>query len=513
MVSSIATDFLVSDCKPPFSFYFDIVEKFCGPATNSLPLHRICTLIRKQHASYLLMECALWRSDVAEEIEALAQRNGGRGQAQAVALSFFRGDKSPEDIANMPSDSLLGHAVLINYRADEGSDFSHSYIFEAILSPLRNSPANGDSRALINNFVSAEGSFERTVAGRKFDLRGVFYCQQNDTTHVCGHACLRMAINSAGQFAQPITNIRINEILKIGSDLGGLMSGQIEDVINSIDGLRAKVETNLKPEHFLPELGAMVESGYLALLGFTTDQDADHIVTVFGHTRNSDEWHPQAIPAYSGPQSAKYLPSSAWIDHFLIHDDNFGPHFSLSARSFDLDTNVRPSCLIGLLPAEPAVTSNYAEALVSSTLKNVLPLARGDNPSRWLEYIVRTQHEFVLRAILMKKSQYMAHLEKTVGHDLTLVNPEARGELSTLPDFFWMVEFSLPPLYTGNRSKLGEVIVSATAGANHKAGEVVAIRIPGSVLRLSSPGRLTVFPCTLRTHSSIYECRDFDNHW
>jgi hypothetical protein len=513
MWTSLATPSVCLDCRPPFSFYFDIVSVHWKAATNPLPLHRICTLTRKQRASFVAVDCALSRSHVIDELNALDEMCGGGGEAQAVALSFFSGEISAANISDVAPNSLLADVVLINYKPKGAANFSHSYIFEAILSPLKNSPATGESRLLLNNFVAADAEFERTVSGRKFKLRGVFYCQQNDTVHVCAHACLRMAINSAGQFARPITNVEINKILGIKQQVSGLTSGQMEDVINSVSGLRAKVETNLKPEYFLPELGAIVESGYLALLGFTTNHHVAHIVTVFGHTRNSDEWHPQAIPAYSGPSSAKYLASSAWIDHFLIHDDNFGPHFSLSARSFDLDSTVKPCSIIGLLPAEPVVTSNYAEGLASSTLRNLLPMMQGLNASRWLDYVTKVPHEFVLRAILMKRSQYISHLREMVSHDLTVVDPDSIPELQALPEFFWMVEFSLPPLYTGNRSKLGEVIVSAANDATYNAGLVIGLRIPGVVLLQSAPGQLQAHPCKLETHSSIYECRAFDNHW
>jgi hypothetical protein len=511
MWKRLPTDTVNTSCKPPYSFYFDVVREYSRAATNNQPLHRICTLTRKQRATRLVVECALDRQDVDEEISALDRRYGGGGEASAVALSFFKECAAADEIAGIPESNLLAHAIVINYKSKRAIEFSHSYVFEAILAPIRNSFANGQTGLLLNNFVAAEGHFQRTILGREFNIKGVFYCQQNDTTHVCGHACLRMAINSAGQFAKPISNIQINEYLGITRKVKGLTSGQMEDVINHV-GLNPTVATKMKPEHFLPELAAMVESGYLALLGFTTKRRADHVVTVFGHTRNSDEWHPQAIPAYSGPLSAKYLPSGSWIDHFLIHDDNFGPHFSLSARSFDLDTNVKPSCLIGLLPADPAVNSNYAEGLASIELKNILRQLQGAQTNQWLEYLAASPQDFVLRAILMKNTQYIGHLKMTSGHDGTGIDDETISKLSWLPEYFWMVEFSLPPLYTGNRSKLGEVIISASDARAHKSGEVLSIRLPGLIV--SSQGkRFLGIQSSLQSHSSIYECRQFDNHW
>ncbi|RXH28927.1 hypothetical protein XH99_14030 [Bradyrhizobium nanningense] len=513
MWKRLATDTVNIACSPPFSFYFDIVREYFRAATNTQPLHRICTLTRKQRATWLVAECALDRPDVQEEIEHLDRRYGGGGEASATALSFFKNCHSANELRDSPEAeaNLLAHAVIINYRSKRKADFSHSYVFEAILAPIKNSFGNGHSGLLLNNFVAAEGHFERTILGRVFALKGVYYCQQNDTTHVCGHACLRMAINSAGQFAKPISNVGINRFLGITRKVKGLTSGQMEDVIADA-GLNPLVITKLKPEHFLPELASIVESGYLALLGFTTKRRADHVVTVFGHTRNSDEWHPQAIPAYSGPSSAKYLPSGSWIDHFLIHDDNFGPHFSLSARSFDLHTNVKPSCLIGLLPAEPVVHSNYAEGLASSTLKNLLQQFEGRPMNKWLDYMAIRPQDFVLRAILMKGSQYFGHLKGMTGHDGTLLDDLIISKLEWLPEYFWMVEYSLPPLYTGNRTKLGEVLITAADSKGYRAGHVLAVRLPGLVLR-SQGTTFDGLPSDLRSHSPIYECRQFDNYW
>jgi hypothetical protein len=93
---------------------------------------------------------------------------------------------------------------------------------------------------------------------------------------------------------------------------------------------------------------------------------------------------------------------------------------------------------------------------------------------------------------------YISHLREMVSHDLTMVDPDSIPELQALPEFFWMVEFSLPPLYTGNRSKLGEVIISAANDATYNAGQVIGIRVPGVLLLQSAPGQFKAHPCNWR---------------
>jgi hypothetical protein len=244
----------------------------------------------------VVTESALDRDDVKDEIELLDTSLGGGGAAEAVAMAFFATQDDPAENLNAISESsLLGTLVLINYRAPGHADFTHSYIYEALLRPptLR---IDGGQIPLLNNFICADGSFVRRVRGRDFPLQGIFYAQQNGQTHVCAHACLRMALNSIGVCNPPITSGTINSTLSISPPLTGLSLGQISTVIDGIPGVKASIVdcNNLAHSKFLTILAAIVESGHVALLVFTTGKEnVEHVVTVFGHTRNSDEWHPE----------------------------------------------------------------------------------------------------------------------------------------------------------------------------------------------------------------------------
>jgi hypothetical protein len=319
------------DCRPPFSFYFDLISAYWKTATaNSSPLHRLCTLARKQGVTHVFVESALSRSDVREEIDDLDRWSGGGGSAEAVAFSFFASETAAGDIGAADQSSIIGHVVLINYCAPNQSNFSSSYIYEGVFRAPSLPTSATTTRSLLNNFVCSEGQFSRRISGRDFIMRGVYYCQQNGQTHVCAHACLRMALNTLGTHPL-ITNASINSLLNVVPPFSGLSIAQIQSVVNAYGGVTACVADckGISASTYLSILGSIVESGHIALLVFSTGhnvaaaQNMQHVVAVFGHTRNSDEWHPQAVPAYAGPQSAKYYPGSAWIDHFLIHDDNF----------------------------------------------------------------------------------------------------------------------------------------------------------------------------------------------
>jgi hypothetical protein len=304
MWTSLTTIEARLSCDPPFSFFFDLVRTYWkSPDSHPFTLHRICTLARKQGGRFVVVESVLNRTELREEIDALDASLGGGGAAEGIAISFFASDREPNDIAEVAPADVLGQVVVINYRAPGKSQFTETYIYEAILAPPGLRSGLELRRPLLNNFVCAEGEFPFAIKGREFRLRGIYYCQQNGRTHACAHACLRMALNSIAASATPISSRAINQELTITPPVGGLSLGQIANVINISSGAKASVVDcdSLALSKFLTILATIVESGHVALLVFTTgDPQAEHVVTVFGHTRNSDEWHPEAVPAYSG---------------------------------------------------------------------------------------------------------------------------------------------------------------------------------------------------------------------
>lgn len=207
--------------------------------SNSLPLHRICTLARKQRASRVLVESVLERQDIREEIDALDLHMGGGGEAEAIALTFFNSQVEPFLIEEAPAETLLGQAILINYRASGASSYTQSYVFEAVIAPPSVSPDGNGRIALLNNFICSDGEFRISAGGRDFVLRAIYYCQQNSITHVCAHACLRMALNSMD--LPSLTNVAINQQLGVTDAASGLSIGQIENVASSVNGVQAAV--------------------------------------------------------------------------------------------------------------------------------------------------------------------------------------------------------------------------------------------------------------------------------
>ncbi len=267
MWREIDTPVQAAPCAPPYSFYFDVIgELWTGP-NEAHPLHRICSLARKMGVQSLVIESALNRSEVRAEIDDLDkvyEPTGGAtgtkqefGEAQAIAISYFSERVELDTVAEANPDSLIGQAIIINYRAPASAGFSRSYIYEAILQPPRLADRN-----LLNNYISVSKTFPLTVHGTSFQITGVLYAQQNVKTSACAHTCLRMAVNSTPFANKEITAESINNFLNIQPPVSGLLPQNTISVIDDC-GLDALVVDCDKttPDVYLAELQAWLDSG------------------------------------------------------------------------------------------------------------------------------------------------------------------------------------------------------------------------------------------------------------
>lgn len=516
MWTELPTVSVTHDCAPPFSFFFDLVEPYLkADDANEAPLHRLCTLARKQGAETLVVESALSDIAVRAEIDALDRALGEGGAAEAVRVSFLASVQCAEVSEGDDATRVLGQATVINYRSPGEPDFSHSYIFEAFVAAPRLRDAQGQPHPLLNNFVSAEHDLECTIAGVQHRLAGVYYCQQNGVTHVCAHAALRMALTMRGNTT--VDSAYINATANVDDPAAGLQVEHIQRVVEA-QGFHAQVidATKLERQETISNVASIVESGDQALLVFTTGNtfengdeeiEAEHIVLVVGHTRHTDEWHPQALRDYAGLPSAPFFSASDWIDHLLIHDDNFGPYYTLSSHALEFSEKVKARYIIGIRRASTNLSAHFVELLAASTLIGLLPALAPIANNPWLAYISRDRSTPVLRPLLVARDRYLAHLKAARGHDGSSMSEEELAQLDSLPDHFWMVEFSLPSLFTGNHSKLGEVLIAAQADAERELSEqplVFGIRVSGWMLRREGLDRkLTRRKTGLTAHSPI----------
>lgn len=471
-------------------------------------------------AKAVTIESALSRPEIREELDDLDAAGGPGGEAEAFRISFFREHLDGlASVASVDPGSLIGQATLINYRSPSSPDFSHSYLYEAIfcaphliVDSEKQTPVD-----LLNNYYHSQRDFEVTVAARTFIIRGVYYCQQNAVTSVCAHACLRMTLNTAS--SRPlVTNRWINTLLGKSPPLDGLQLQEVQTVL-AARGLRQSTYrfhgANNRID-YIPTLYSIIESGFPALLVFSTSSHGtDHVISAFGHTLNSDEWHPQAQNAYAGPSSAPYYSSSNWSDHFLIHDDNFGPYFCFARDSLSTQMAMQPKWVIGLFPTEIIVAPLVAEGIASALWKSLLPQLQSDPRSPWLDYILSKPYTYVMRTLLLSKDEYLRHLRESKSHDGSAMTEGETNWFLDLPDQFWMTEITLPSLYTGNKSKLAEILISSTerVDVNRPFGLFLGMRLPATVVRMGQSGTAEAAGSSLIGHSPLYRRLPVTHEW
>ena len=509
-------------CDPPYSFYFDLIQLYWRAPYSPISLHRLCTLARKQGANFVIVESAHGRADILEEIADLDKSCGLGGAAEAIKFTFVSAPDASMEIKNLGDEHIVGQAVLINYKKPAEVAFSCSYMFEALFRPPSTKNGNNEQVRLLNNFISTERAFPIAALGQKFNINSAYFCQQNSITHACAQSCLRMALNTMPSSASYISSGAINAHLSPANPGGGLTLGQIAKYIED-SGLGFPLIlgcANMAADQYLSVLDGFVQSGMPTLLVFSTasqpNQPAvEHVVSVVGSTHNSDEWHPQAIPAYAGPSSALYRKSSLWTDHFLIHDDNFGPYYTLSSRALEVDKNVTASTIISISPVKFTLSSVGAEVISAIALNNLLPSLRSVSSNRWVDYLTSNNYQFVLRPILIKRENYISHLSAGTAHDGTAVDAADLSKLTNLPEYFWMVEFTMPALFTGNHSKLGEVLVdhSLQPNVNNIFESVYHVRLPGTIFTVDYNDKGTFQSFAMDSHLPSFMFKPIENRW
>lgn len=528
----------LDSCQPPFSFYRNVIDQYWKSPTHHttrVALNRFCTLARKMDAKTLLFDCVLHRRDIRDEITGIDNLRGPGGLAEAVSITFFSEPLTADDFSLCSEESLLGQVILVNYTAPESiSNYTLTYIFEAIfrLPQLPATNAFPKRRDLLNNYIHSYREFDVHVADRVYSIPAVYFCQQNQVTSRCCHACLRMALNTVAK--ANVSTQFINEQLGLEAPHDGMFTEEIYEGLG-LGGLRTVKFDNHPVYGIIPHLYSIIESGYPALLFIERVKGArdlyedmqvvtdgeEHVLYVFGHTFNSDEWHPQALSHYAGPESSPYYASSLWADHFIIHDDNLGPYYCLDSNVLSRHPKVNIPRVVGIIPKDWGILPNIAEAIAANFFNSIRNEIGDKGNGPWCTYIASGKDRFVFRTFLSDRKEYLAHLAASVGHDGSRMTEAEIRPLERLPGRFWVSEFSLPNVFTGNRNKFGEILVGVDGkfeendvlkGNVDKMYEhVLAMRAPS--LTITTCDQKNIFEHSLLSHSPIFRRLSRSDEW
>ena len=520
-------------CEPPYSF-FQLVDTLWYNGKNSAPLSRLCTLMRKMKVKALIMEELELNEELLEEKCMASNRYRQMVDLTAKRLTFFR-YRPPsgrwDDRNTLLDGHLLGYAVVVTITPPKGE--RTTYLLESVVRPpsvwVREENHRFSIEPITNYYVHNTRNFDTTVGtkdrSRTFSLRGSFFTQQNDITHVCAHAALRMAINSSSTLThEKLTNKKINDILGLdfsipekcvghikgdsGTTREGLSQQELEKVIHDLGGKTISADfTHDVSTEYDQFIYPFIESSCPVILGvegwnFHDKSKFGHAVSVLGHTLNSDRWEPEARPGYSRLQAQPYIPATGWIGHYIINDDNFGMYLTLPSDMLrnhppkppEENLNLHANMAIAIVPQNVQIPGWFAEQMAIRTIHIVVQRIQDliqnvpDLPDIfvWIERLAQQPKgiisQTVSRTLLQTRESYTEHIKSLSDDEYIELTPEIIQGLSRLPEHIWVSEITLPHLYTGNKHKLGDVVIRADdTGTNAEL-----IRLPGFIYFRSS---------------------------
>lgn len=500
--------------KDEFSFFFDLVDSEWEGEITKTPLHRVCSLMRKMDVAFFLREDLLPAGEIAEEVQALALARGENTlKAEAIRFTFFRAIPGIDDWEGLRSKrdeaekALLGYAVLLKVFGATENGGNVSYILEAVVrtpSKWRDAlPAQG----VCNYYVHCSRSFPVTV-GEKADggsialkVWGSFFAQQNGITHVCAHAALRSALHSSPSYdfeGNKLTNGRINTILDLKpgvfeNDPDGLNHEQMIKVVKAMgwSAHSANFEGRA-PTDYQSFVYPLIESGFSVILGLSGEK-SDHVVTIHGHTLNTDRW-----PLERERRRVSHISTAEWADHFIAQDDNFGMYITLPTDDIrsaigscetelvklsELDQDTRRlwadnghivptlkavSCL-GVVPANVVTLGYRAELLAMKFVSGAFGGTESSN--RWFQKLKSqlpaigsdAKNSLVCRTLSVEARTYAESIRSSLNHPSGEILAKFEACFPSANDRVWVTELTLADLYTGNKRKLGDVVLRANA--------------------------------------------------
>lgn len=479
----------------PFSNFDFIDRKFQGLPT----LRRIMSQIRKHSGRTMVFEIIEEAEDIREENEDIQRRYALFNSTQTYRLSFFRKKiSSISEISTCNDEDFIGYAIIKSDTISE--DIRCTRIYESVIRPTLSD----------NHFIKGKQLWTCSVANNPLRVKGYLYAQQNNMTNVCAHVALRSAAaryhkNGDMSYREMNQLVGIDHLTKkAGGDDGEGLSNQ--EMVNILEaaGARCFVGDYTRssiPVPFQKYLYGSIESGYPAIVffGIAGRPRCYHAIPLFGHSFDEDTWVPKADLSYFnvGP-GTKYIPSESWVSTYIAHDDNWGSNFCIPRRYLYTQRicdklwsspdvcpmeNECVAYVIGTVPRSVKLSPIRAEVIGAEFLFTILPqLPTFTNT--WKDRLIQyaRQNQLVLRPILIRASDYCSHLEKIRDWNGHVIQKELIEGIKTyMPDeFVWMVELSVPELFSTNRRKVGEVLLRAEfePDGNRDFNSFILARLP-----------------------------------
>ncbi len=483
----------------------------------------------------LAPDCA---EDLVTESEDLCKRLGQEPTSEVSRLSFFLSPDRSDPAIALGDARFLGYAIIRTDRFKGGHTITR--VHESVIQSSR----------IENNFVHGAPEWKCRVGGEIFSIVGYLYAQQNGYTNVCAHVALRTMI-SAYHPEGDMTYREMNQLLGIdhgpnwvGVDLRNPEEGRglsLQQMMHLLGQQGARCiqadysGQSAPPTPYQRYLYGSIESGFPAAIIFDTkDPGSQHVIPVFGHTFNRDLWVSNAEQSYFKiGEDTRFLPSDSWLSTFVMHDDNWGSnfccpkHFLRSVPS--TVSTAKPNAdradsaewlahVIATLPKEIKMNPLHAEAIGLDFLSTLLPSLPGiDNiwSSRLDAYFKAGL--VVYRTVSVSGGDYADHLQRLRGWaQRSKVEPKLMAGVRSLlgEKRYWMVEISVPELFSANLRKIGEVLLDTerTPMSKRDFDTFTLARIPGyfAVIGNADPAKpkFEFIPTCINSHVALYGCED-----
>lgn len=496
--------------EPPFSF-FDFIETRFGDYDS---IRRIFSLARSFHAKSLVLENIPPCGIIAEENEDISQLYPTYTNTGLIRLSFWKQAVVADAIPLLSNDDLVGYAI-VKRDTPRGEGKSRWHIFEAVFPKYDHA----------HNCVPHPQTYHFSVGEQAFAITGLIYCQQNGLNKACAQVAIRSLLSRLlpeGDISYRRINAIAAKVIPGFSPWLGLSVPQIRHIFHEVGLHFSDVDysadggsrMDLPYQKFAY---AGLESGGGALVGFrltgrNLQEEAKHIIPIYGHTFNKDTWAPNADIAYFRiGENVGYVPSESWTSSFLGHDDNFGPNFCIPRLYIERDKVdyameiFRPGvCYSGVL----------AEALALAIMYSLLPCLAG-SANKWIPRLFQwtNKQQVVFRAQAMARDEYVSHLQAIRDWEGNKENTDFCNFLAQeMPRFIWLVEISTPQLFPANERKLGEIVLDATRNLNlgeesSRNDVFMFARLPGSYLfggdMVDGTPQFTPVPSELLSHTEL----------
>lgn len=350
-------------------------------------------------------------------------------------------------------------------------------------------------------FLLSKDKFNVNISGRRFEVCGTPFMQQDNAVGACAQASIWMALRTlrkkeghAAFNPAEITDAATRFYI-VGRTLpnrSGLTLQQVSEAVRTTgysphmlplrgegesisDDLINRIKSNLYP---------YVESGIPVLLLLFPSKGEGHAVVVIGHGWNKNPTNLIRLKSLSNAcwnSDMEFYDAASWVNPFIIHNDNTGPYLSLP------DVSAEDYCLghahyaIPLL--HPDVFIDGAEAQESSLRLfegsfNQLGVKGADD--------VIDAPKVVLRTYLQDRSVFRHEIMRSDAPE----EIKKYYRLKWLPKRIWVTELNRLENYEnaacGGGVRLGEILIDPAAEAED--GAFLTLRYSDDLLPPAAKG-------------------------